>query len=223
MACGNWIGTRGEAGLFHRYMLNSSGWLPGHAAGRVASRPLVDVHNVSADEPHDTASEEDAAGSAITKCLNIAHHSFRACLRSYRHQKGDVVSAPQDAPQPSSRRRQPIGHHPHLQRERHQKRRASVRRDDDGEVVHAGGGFTAKLPAVCAGVVAVLCYLNSLDGQFVHDDMVAIVGNPDVTGEHRTRSSHRSSSLWMNDFWGRAMADVQSHKSYRPLTVLSFR
>ncbi|XP_065308824.2 protein O-mannosyl-transferase TMTC1-like [Dermacentor albipictus] len=75
---------------------------------------------------------------------------------------------------------------------------------------------------MCAGVVAVLCYVNSLDGDFVHDDIVAVVGNPDVTGENR-RHALSSSSLWMNDFWGRAMADRRSHKSYRPLTVLSFR
>ncbi|XP_054921315.2 protein O-mannosyl-transferase TMTC1-like isoform X2 [Dermacentor andersoni] len=77
---------------------------------------------------------------------------------------------------------------------------------------------------MCAGVVAVLCYVNSLDGDFVHDDMVAVVGNPDVTGESRRHAlSSSSSALWMNDFWGRPMADPRSHKSYRPLTVLSFR
>nr|XP_037289959.1 protein O-mannosyl-transferase TMTC1-like [Rhipicephalus microplus] len=82
------------------------------------------------------------------------------------------------------------------------------------------------MPALCAGVVAVLCYVNSLDGDFVHDDMVAVVGNPDVTGEsrrHAASSSSSSSSLWINDFWGRPMADPRSHKSYRPLTVLTFR
>lgn len=30
-------------------------------------------------------------------------------------------------------------------------------------------------------------------------------------------------SLLKNDFWGRSMADVTSHKSYRPLTVLTYR
>ncbi|XP_075740375.1 protein O-mannosyl-transferase TMTC1-like [Rhipicephalus microplus] len=80
------------------------------------------------------------------------------------------------------------------------------------------------MPVLCAGVVAVLCYVNSLDGDFVHDDMVAVVGNPDVTGESRRHAaSSSSSSLWINDFWGRPMADPRSHKSYRPLTVLTFR
>ncbi|KAH7970511.1 hypothetical protein HPB49_008647 [Dermacentor silvarum] len=79
------------------------------------------------------------------------------------------------------------------------------------------------MPAVCASVVAVLFYMSSLDGDFVHDDMVAVVGNPDVTGENRRHALSSSSSLWMSDFWGRPMADPRSHKSYRPLTVLSFR
>nr|XP_037288686.1 protein O-mannosyl-transferase TMTC1-like [Rhipicephalus microplus] len=74
------------------------------------------------------------------------------------------------------------------------------------------------IPAVCAVVVAVLCYANSLDGDFVHDDMVAVVGNPDVTGESKRHTSSSSLSLSINDFWGRPMADPRSHKSYRPLT-----
>ncbi|KAH7970797.1 hypothetical protein HPB49_015635 [Dermacentor silvarum] len=52
--------------------------------------------------------------------------------------------------------------------------------------------------------------------------MVAVVGNPDVTGENRRHALTLPSSLWMNDLWGRPMADPRSHKSYRPLTVLSF-
>ncbi|XP_049275485.1 protein O-mannosyl-transferase TMTC1-like [Rhipicephalus sanguineus] len=83
--------------------------------------------------------------------------------------------------------------------------------------------WTAWMPALCASVVGALCYVNSLDGDFVHDDIVAVVGNPDVTGESRRHALSSSSSLWINDFWGRPMADPRSHKSYRPLTVLSFR
>ncbi|XP_076338542.1 protein O-mannosyl-transferase TMTC1-like [Tachypleus tridentatus] len=67
------------------------------------------------------------------------------------------------------------------------------------------------------GLVAILCYLNSLTGDFVHDDIVAITRNPDVLGH---------TSIWrlfFNDFWGKPMADPLSHKSYRPLTVLTFR
>jgi hypothetical protein len=41
--------------------------------------------------------------------------------------------------------------------------------------------------------------------------------NPDVTQQRPLRA------LWTNDFWGQAMALPDSHKSYRPLAVLSLR
>jgi hypothetical protein len=65
--------------------------------------------------------------------------------------------------------------------------------------------------------VAILVFSNSIFGDFVHDDVAAIVRNPDVTGENNF------SELFSNDFWGVPMSSVHSHKSYRPLTVLLFR
>ncbi|XP_043093670.1 protein O-mannosyl-transferase TMTC1 isoform X2 [Puntigrus tetrazona] len=70
----------------------------------------------------------------------------------------------------------------------------------------------AALVAVCA-----LCYSNSLWGEFVHDDIWAITNNPDI----RPGSSLRS--IFTNDFWGKRMADNTSHKSYRPLCILTFK
>uniref|UniRef100_A0A671SW55 dolichyl-phosphate-mannose--protein mannosyltransferase n=1 Tax=Sinocyclocheilus anshuiensis TaxID=1608454 RepID=A0A671SW55_9TELE len=70
----------------------------------------------------------------------------------------------------------------------------------------------AALVAVC-----LLCYSNSLWGEFVHDDIWAITNNPDV----RPGSSLRS--IFTNDFWGKRMADNTSHKSYRPLCILTFK
>lgn len=64
---------------------------------------------------------------------------------------------------------------------------------------------------------AVLCYLNSLNGDFVHDDLYAIKNNRDVTGKNSLWS------IWGHDYWGKPMSDPRSHKSYRPVTVLSFR
>ena len=66
-------------------------------------------------------------------------------------------------------------------------------------------------------LVSVLVYLNSLTGDFVHDDVPAIVRNPDGLGTSSWRDV-----LW-NDFWGTSMADWRSHKSYRPVTVATFR
>lgn len=67
------------------------------------------------------------------------------------------------------------------------------------------------------GIFGILVYLNSLPGHFVHDDLPAIVYNRDVLG---------TSSIFemlLNDFWGMRMKLKESHKSYRPLTTLTFR
>ncbi|XP_064200587.1 protein O-mannosyl-transferase TMTC1-like [Anguilla rostrata] len=66
-------------------------------------------------------------------------------------------------------------------------------------------------------LVCVLCYSNSIRGEFVHDDVWAILNNPDV----RPGSSLRN--IFFNDFWGKRMADNTSHKSYRPLCILTFK
>jgi hypothetical protein len=66
-------------------------------------------------------------------------------------------------------------------------------------------------------LVAVLCYTNSLEGDFLFDDTSIIVDNKDVTDPKAPLSD-----LFNHDFWGQSL-DRRSHKSYRPLTVLSFR
>ena len=38
-----------------------------------------------------------------------------------------------------------------------------------------------------------------------------------------TRSNTPLSVVFANDFWGISLSDLESHKSYRPLTILSFR
>ncbi|XP_055081629.1 protein O-mannosyl-transferase TMTC1 isoform X2 [Periophthalmus magnuspinnatus] len=73
--------------------------------------------------------------------------------------------------------------------------------------------------ARCAAVavLCVLCYGNSLRGELVHDDVWAIVNNPDV------RPGAGLGAAFRNDFWGKRMSDNTSHKSYRPLCILSFK
>ncbi|KAG7204739.1 hypothetical protein KM043_005153 [Ampulex compressa] len=66
-------------------------------------------------------------------------------------------------------------------------------------------------------LVAVGCYLNALGGDFVHDDIPAVVRNKDVLAQTPL------ASVLTDDFWGTPMQDVNSHKSYRPLTTLTFR
>lgn len=66
-------------------------------------------------------------------------------------------------------------------------------------------------------LVAVGCYLNALGGDFVHDDIPAVVRNKDVIVQTPW------TSVFKDDFWGTPMHDVNSHKSYRPLTTFTFR
>nr|XP_027200456.1 transmembrane and TPR repeat-containing protein 1-like isoform X2 [Dermatophagoides pteronyssinus] len=66
-------------------------------------------------------------------------------------------------------------------------------------------------------LISIICFSNSLNGDFVHDDIPAIVKNDDV---------HGTTTIWQlfnNDFWGRPMSDTESHKSYRPITTFTFR
>ena len=65
--------------------------------------------------------------------------------------------------------------------------------------------------------VSVLCFCVSYDGDFVYDDKRAIVYNKDLLPETPL------SDLLIHDFWGEDLLSETSHKSYRPLTVLSFR
>jgi hypothetical protein len=60
-------------------------------------------------------------------------------------------------------------------------------------------------------------YWNSLECEFVFDDISAIRDNKDL------RPHVPLKNLLKNDFWGTSMTKEQSHKSYRPLTVLTFR
>ncbi|XP_034434594.1 protein O-mannosyl-transferase TMTC1 isoform X5 [Hippoglossus hippoglossus] len=79
------------------------------------------------------------------------------------------------------------------------------------EAMSAAGRYVV-LTALC-----VLCYCNSLRGELVHDDVWAIINNPDV------RPGSSLINIFSNDFWGKMMADNTSHKSYRPLCILSFK
>ncbi|KAF0308101.1 Transmembrane and TPR repeat-containing protein [Amphibalanus amphitrite] len=62
-----------------------------------------------------------------------------------------------------------------------------------------------------------LCYQNALHCDLVFDDVRAVHGNRDL------RPDTPVSSLLSNDFWGTPMEKDHSHKSYRPLCVLTFR
>ncbi|XP_063909956.1 protein O-mannosyl-transferase Tmtc3-like [Zophobas morio] len=71
-----------------------------------------------------------------------------------------------------------------------------------------------------AAIVLLSClalYYNSCYCGFVFDDISAIKDNRDL------RPHSPFANVFYNDFWGTPMHKEQSHKSYRPLCVLTFR
>nr|XP_042896354.1 protein O-mannosyl-transferase Tmtc3 isoform X2 [Parasteatoda tepidariorum] len=66
-------------------------------------------------------------------------------------------------------------------------------------------------------VVVAACYSNSLLCGLVFDDLAAIRDNRDI------RTHTPLINIFKNDFWGTPIKKEYSHKSYRPLTVLTFR
>ena len=75
--------------------------------------------------------------------------------------------------------------------------------------VHAAG-------LACA-LGSLLLYSNSLNCNFCFDDLSAVQENSDL------RPDTPWSNLLWNDFWGTPMHIEGSHKSYRPLSVATFR
>ncbi|KAG1663003.1 Transmembrane and TPR repeat-containing protein 3 [Nymphon striatum] len=66
-------------------------------------------------------------------------------------------------------------------------------------------------------LVSIACYLNALNGDLVFDDIPVIRDNKDL------KPSTPFSNIFNNDFWGTPISSERSHKSYRPLTIISFR
>lgn len=66
--------------------------------------------------------------------------------------------------------------------------------------------------------LGLICYVNSCLGDFVFDDSEAIINNKDIDPGASTIAD-----VFSHDFWGNKISSKTSHKSYRPLTVLTFR
>ena len=70
---------------------------------------------------------------------------------------------------------------------------------------------------ILCSLVAVASYINTLDCGLCFDDNPGIVKNQDL------RPYVSWANLLWDDFWGTPMGDKNSHKSYRPLCVATFR
>ncbi|XP_071838686.1 protein O-mannosyl-transferase TMTC4-like isoform X3 [Apostichopus japonicus] len=75
----------------------------------------------------------------------------------------------------------------------------------------------SHISSIIVAFLAIACYGNSIYGGFVFDDSEAIENNKDVTQERTI------ASLFHHDFWGDEISKQESHKSYRPLAILTFR
>jgi hypothetical protein len=86
---------------------------------------------------------------------------------------------------------------------------------------------TSKLPVgghlpnlihilIVAGVAGV-CYHNILGNKFAYDDDGTVVQHPFILKETSL------SDYFTHDFWGTPMERDDSHKSYRPVTTLTYR
>ena len=74
-----------------------------------------------------------------------------------------------------------------------------------------------KVSALVVFITGTVTFLNSVNGQFVFDDSEAVLNNQDVLTESPL------SNIFINDFWGTRLTLNKSHKSYRPIAVLTFR
>eukprot|EP00940_MAST-03C_sp_MAST-3C-sp2_P000540 g540.t1 len=78
---------------------------------------------------------------------------------------------------------------------------------------------TSVVGYAIVATVALLAYENVGDCDFVFDDHLAIRTNPDVD----VARTPRWTDTLRHDFWGKDLRAPDSHKSWRPITILSFR
>lgn len=64
---------------------------------------------------------------------------------------------------------------------------------------------------------SILLYLNSIWAGYEYDDAATVQSNRQLS------SSFPLFDIFKSDYWGTPMTSISSHKSYRPLTILSFR
>lgn len=82
---------------------------------------------------------------------------------------------------------------------------------------HNFPALPVHLSSIIVGLIGVIVFTNSVNGKFVFDDSEAVVNNQDV------RTETPILNIIYNDFWGTALTHNESHKSYRPVSVLTFR
>lgn len=74
-------------------------------------------------------------------------------------------------------------------------------------------------PSLWTGLIALTAYWNdtALHGKFIYDDVASLKTNVVVNGQVPWNE------VITRDFWGNPLKESRSHKSYRPITTLTFR
>ncbi|CAI9720421.1 transmembrane and TPR repeat-containing protein 4-like isoform X3 [Octopus vulgaris] len=66
--------------------------------------------------------------------------------------------------------------------------------------------------------LAFVANIVTINGTFIFDDREALVKNADVNNLRTPITS-----LFVHDFWGKNISSPESHKSYRPITIIALR
>ncbi|RHY70381.1 hypothetical protein DYB38_008718 [Aphanomyces astaci] len=80
--------------------------------------------------------------------------------------------------------------------------------------------WQGMVPLLCVALLAFAVFANTLSCGFVWDDRAAILTNRDIRTDDNTTAV---GDLFVHDFWGTPISSASSHKSFRPITVLTFR
>ena len=97
------------------------------------------------------------------------------------------------------------------------KKNSLLIQDENGIATFEHNWFSSFHVQFIIFLAGSLCFANSIWAEFAFDDLEAVIRNNDVKG------NTRFGQLFVNDFWGNDVSSNLSHKSYRPLTVLTLR
>jgi len=76
----------------------------------------------------------------------------------------------------------------------------------------------ATIKVIAIVLIAFCTFFNTLWCSFAYDDRFAILNNIDVRADESSIEA-----VFLHDFWGNNITSSASHKSYRPITTLTFR
>ena len=79
--------------------------------------------------------------------------------------------------------------------------------------------YIISRPWFWTGLIAIIAYIDirALSGGYVYDDAGSVIKNVVVNGMVDWKE------VFNRDYWGTEMNQIQSHKSFRPITTLTLK